>query len=67
MFLSYVRCTNYEYCRNWSHWYDREQKSTKTTIKKGPESPIYITNKYNFCVCTIYSYHIMHNIVIHAV
>ena len=26
-----------------------------------------LQNKYNLCVCTIYSYHIMHNIVIHTV
>jgi len=39
----------------------------KATLKKGPDSPIYITNKYNICVCTIYSYHIMRNIVTHAV
>ena len=43
------------------------RKSTKSYIKKGPDSPIYITNKYNLCVCTIYSYHIMRNIVTHVV
>ena len=36
-------------------------------IKKGPDLQSMLQNKYNLCVCTTYSYHIMHNIVIHAV
>ena len=32
-------------------------------IKKGPDLQSMLQNKYNFCVCTIYSYHIMQNML----
>ena len=44
-----------------------ENRNQPKIKKQGPDLQSMLQNKYNLCVCTIYSYHIMQNIVLHAV